>query len=180
MLIYSMSVSADGYVNDPGGGFDWSAPSDDVTQLHHEEVASLSGYLLGRRLYETMRVWDIDQQLRASYPGFAEVWAALPKIVFSRTLERVDGNARLAEKSLAEELSAVNSAEAIISIAGPTLASEAVTLDLVDEYRIYRSPIIVGGGTQYFPALASPLPLELVETRTFDSPVIYERYRRIR
>ena len=182
MLIYSMSVSADGFVNDRDGGFDWNAPSDDVFQLHYEEVSSLSAYFLGRRLYEAMRVWETDPAFRETdaLASFADVWTALPKIVFSRTLERVGGNARLADKPLAEELTAWDSATAIISIAGPTLAREAVELDLVDEYRIFRSPIIVGGGTKYLPTVASPLPLDLVESRTFDSPVVYERYRRIR
>src|SRR3954465_12545988 len=108
MLIYSMSPSVDGFIADREGAFAWGAPSDELFRFHLGQVRELGGYLLGRRLYETMLVWETDpslahNQLRAA---FADVWCPIPKIVFSRTLDSVQGNARLAEASVAEELSA--------------------------------------------------------------------------
>jgi dihydrofolate reductase len=180
MLIFSMSVSTDGFINDRDGGFDWAAPDDELIQFHHDEVASLDGYLLGRRLYETMRVWDTDPSMRETESGaaFADVWAALPKVVFSRTLSSVAGNARLADRPLSEEIAAVDSADTVVSIGGAVLAGQAVELGLVDELRIYRCPVVVGGGTPHLPPVARDIRLELLETREFDSHVVYERYRR--
>jgi dihydrofolate reductase len=183
MLIYSMSVSVDGFIADREGAFDWTAPTDEVFAFHLAQVGELGAYLLGRRLYETMRVWETDPALRAKEAGaaFADVWAALPKVVFSRTLERVEGNARLARAPVAEEVAAtLDATDKDVSIGGAGLAAAAVELGLVDELRIFRHPVVVGGGTPYLPPVTESIPLELVETRTFDSPVIFERYRRAR
>src|SRR5215217_3035463 len=111
MLIYSMSVSADGFIADRAGGFEWTVPSDELFRFHLEQVGELGGYLLGRRLYETMLVWETEPTLRANEAGaaFADVWCAIPKVVFSRSLDSVQGNARLAEASLAEEVAAARS-----------------------------------------------------------------------
>jgi len=108
MLIYSMSVSVDGFIADREGAFGWSAPSEQLFGFHLAQVRELGGYLLGRRLYETMLVWETDPSLRDDEPGaaFADVWCAIAKVVFSRTLDSVQGNARLAEASLAEEAAA--------------------------------------------------------------------------
>jgi len=180
MLIFSMSVSADGFINDRAGGFDWAAPDDELTRFHHDEVATLDAYLLGRRLYETMRVWETDPTMRDTESGaaFADVWAALPKVVFSRTLTGVDGNARFADRPLVDEIAAADGADKIVSIGGAVLAGQAIELGLVDELRIYRCPVVVGGGTPHLPPVESDVRLELVETRAFDSQVVYERYRR--
>jgi dihydrofolate reductase len=101
MLIYSMSVSVDGYIADREGAFEWGAPSEELFRFHTALVSELGGCLLGRRLYETMLVWETDPSLREDELGaaFADVWCAIPKVVFSRTLDRVQGNARLAEAS---------------------------------------------------------------------------------
>src|ERR1700712_1325655 len=98
MLIYSMGVSVDGFIADREGAFDWTVPSDEQFRFHLEQVGELGGYLLGRRLYETMLVWETDPSLRdtEARAAFADVWCALPKVVFSHTLESVQGNARLA------------------------------------------------------------------------------------
>src|SRR4051812_19230436 len=98
MLIYSMSVSVDGFIAAREGAFGWTAPSEELFRFHLARVRELSGYLCGRRLYETMLVWDTDLSLRANELGaaFAAVWCAIPKVVFSRTLDSVQGNARLA------------------------------------------------------------------------------------
>jgi dihydrofolate reductase len=126
MLIYSMGVSADGFITDREGAFAWTVPSDELFRFHLAQVRELGGYLLGRRLYETMRVWETDPSLRDDEPGaaFADVWRAIPKIVFSRTLDGVQGNARLAEASPAEEVAAaLDATEKDVSIGGAGLAA---------------------------------------------------------
>src|SRR5919202_2204868 len=183
MLIYSMGVSVDGFIADRDGAFGWSVPSDELFRFHTERVRELGGYLCGRRLYETMLVWETDPSLRANEPGaaFADVWCALPKVVFSRTLDSVEGNARLAEASVAEEVAAALDATGKdVSIGGAGLAAAAIELGLVDELRIFRYPVVVGGGTPFLPPVTEDVPLDLIETRTFGSRVIYERYRRAR
>jgi dihydrofolate reductase len=180
MLNYSMSVSVDGFIADREGAFEWGAPSEDLFRFHLALVGDLGGYLCGRRLYEAMLVWETDPALRDSEAraAFADVWCALPKVVFSRTLDRVQGNARLAEASLAEEVAAaLDATDKDVSIGGAGLAAAAVELGLVDELRMFRYPVVVGGGTPFLPPVTKDVPLDLIETRTFGSRVIYERYR---
>ena len=183
MLIYSMGVSVDGFIADREGAFDWTAPSDELFGFHLAEVRELGGYLLGRKLYETMLVWETDPSLRDSEArsAFADVWCAIPKVVFSRTLDGVRGNARLAKASLAEEIAAsLDATDRDVSIGGAGLAAAATELGLVDELRMFRYPVVVGGGTPFLPPVAENFPLDLIETRTFGSRVIYERYGRAR
>ena len=180
-LIYSMSVSVDGFIADREGGFGWSAPSEELFRFHIVQVRELGGFLLGRRLYETMLVWETDPSLRDNdaRSAFADVWCAIPKIVFSRTLDSVQGNARLAEASVAEEVTAaLDATDKDISIGGAGLAAAAFELGLVDELRMFRYPVVVGGGTPFLPPVIEDVPLDLIETRTFGSRVIYERYGR--
>src|SRR5919205_400436 len=183
MLIYSMSVSVDGFIADREGGIGWTAPSEELFRFHLAEVRELGACLLGRRLYETMLVWETDPSLRdgADTTAFADVWCALPKVVFSRTLDNVQGNARLAEASVAEEVAAALAAtDKDVEIGGAGLAAAAIELGLVDELRMFRYPIVVGGGTPFLPPVTEDVPLDLIETRTFGSRVIYERYQRVR
>ena len=183
MLIYSMSVSVDGYIADREGAFGWSAPSEDLFRFHIARTRELGALLLGRRLYETMLVWETDPSLRDDGLGaeFADVWSAIPKVVFSRTLDTVQGNARLAGASVAEEAAAaLDATDKAVAIGGAALAAAAIELGLVDELRIIRKPIIVGGGTPFLPPVTRDVLLDLVETRTFGSHVIYERYRHAR
>jgi dihydrofolate reductase len=180
MLIYSMTVSVDGFINDREGALGWSAPSEELFRFHIEQVRELGGFLLGRRLYETMLVWDTDPSMRDNELGaaFADVWCAIPKVVFSRTLDSVQGNARLAEASVAEEAAAaLDATDKDVAIGGAGLAAAAIELGIVDELRIYRYPVMIGGGTPFLPPVAEDVPLDLIETRTFGSRVIYERYR---
>jgi dihydrofolate reductase len=180
MLIYSMSVSVDGYIADREGKFGWTAPSEELFRFHTEQVRELGSFLLGRRLYETMLVWETDPSMRDSEPeaAFADLWGAIPKVVFSRTLDSVQGNARLAEASVAEEAAAaLDATEKDVAIGGAGLAAAAVELGLVDELRIFRYPVVVGGGTPFLPPVTEAVPLDLIEARTFGSRVIFERYR---
>lgn len=177
-----MGVSADGFIADDEGGFAFTTPSDEQFRFQFGQVSELGGYLVGRRLYETMRVWETDRSLRGTRTGaaFADAWAALPKVVFSSTLREVEGNARLAEAPLADEIAALTATGKDVSIGGAALAAEAIALDLVDEFRLFRHPVVIGGGTRYWPPVARPLPLTLIGTRTFGGRVVYEQYRRLR
>jgi dihydrofolate reductase len=126
-------------------------------------------------------VWETDPSLHdnEARSAFADVWCAIPKIVFSRTLDSVQGNARLAEGSVAEEVAAALVAAAKdVSIGEAGLAAAAVELDLVGELRMLRYPVVVGGGTTFLPPVTENVPLDLIETGTFGSRVIYERYGR--
>ena len=183
MLIYSMGASVDGFIADRDGAFGWGAPSDEQFRFYLEQVRELGSCLLGRRLYETMLVWETDPSLREDELGaaFADVWCALPKVVFSRTLDSVQGNARLAEAPLAEEVAAaLEATDKDVEIGGAGLAAQAIEIGLVDELRMFRYPVVVGGGTPFLPPLTEDIRLDLIESRTFGSRVIYERYRRVR
>src|SRR5690348_11867441 len=102
-LIFSMNVSVDGFIADREGGHGWTVPDEELFGVHLAQVGELGAYLCGRRLYEAMLVWETDPSLRdgEARTAFADVWCALPKVVFSRTLERVEGNARLARAPVA-------------------------------------------------------------------------------
>ena len=178
-----MNVSVDGFIADRAGAFGWTFPNEEQFRCHIEQTRELGGYLCGRKLYETMLVWETDPSMRANelWAAFADIWCAIPKVVFSRTLDSVQGNARLAEASVAEEAAAALAAtDKDVSIGGAALAAPAIELGLVDELRMFRHPIVVGGGTPFLPPVTEDIRLDLVETRTFGSGVIYERYRRIR
>src|SRR4029450_7939574 len=113
--------------------------------------------------------------------AFADVWCALPKIVFSRTLDGVEGNARRAEGSVAGEAAGARAAtDKPVSIGGAGLAAEAFEHGLVDELRMFRYPVVVGGGTPFLPPVTEDVPLDLIETRTCGSRVVYERSGRAR
>jgi dihydrofolate reductase len=183
MLIYSMGVSVDGFIADREGGFSWTVPSEEQFRFHIAQTRELGGYLCGRRLYEIMLPWETDPSMRDNElkAAFADVWCAIPKVVFSRTLNSVQGNARLAEASVAAEAAAaLDATDKDVSIGGAGLAAAAIGLGLVDELRMFRNPIVVGGGTPFLPPVVEDIRLDLIETRTFGSRVIYERYGRAR
>src|SRR4051794_41645994 len=129
-----------------------------------------------------MLVWEKDASMRDNElrAAFADVWCAIPKVVFSRTLDSVQGNARLAEASVAEEAAAaLDATDKDVSIGGAGPAAAAIELGLVDELRMFRNAVLAGGGTPFLPPVTEDVPLDLVETRTFGSRVIYERYGRV-
>ena len=137
---------------------------------------------MGRRLYETMLAWDTDPSLREteSEVAFAEAWCAIPKVVFSRTLDSVQGNARRRGVGGRGGRCRARRERQERRIGGGALAAAAIELGFVDELRVFRNPILVGGGTLYLPPVTEHVPLDLVETRMFGSRVIYERYARAR
>jgi dihydrofolate reductase len=178
-VIYEMGgVSADGYIVGPDGRFDWSIPDDELHRFHNEQTRALAGHLLGRRLYETMVYWETaDKDPSDVAREFALIWQALPKVVFSRTLDAVEGaNTRLARGDLRAELTALReSVRGDVAVGGAELAAEAARLDLIDEYRLFVHPVAVGGGIPFFPR-DHRVDMELAETRTFSSRVVYLRY----
>jgi dihydrofolate reductase len=180
-LIYSMGVSLDGSIAGPGGEIDWSAPDEELHRFHNQHARETGVYLYGRRLYEEMRYWETaDQHLSTEYLlEFARIWKDTPKVVFSRTLERVEGNARLVREGAAEEVARLKEEPGKdLAVGGAGLASTFIELGLIDEYRLFVSPVVLGGGTPYLPALDRRIDLELVETRSFGSRVVYARYQR--
>jgi dihydrofolate reductase len=181
-LIYSMTVSLDGYIAGPDGEIDWSAPDEELHRFHNQQTGELGAHLCGRRLYEVMAYWETaDKNPSAAEHEleFARIWQNLPKIVFSKTLEKVEGNARLVRDDVADEVARLKEQPGKnLAVGGAGLASTLIKLGLVDEYRLFVSPVALGGGTPYFPALDERINLELVETRTFGSRVVYVRYRR--
>jgi dihydrofolate reductase len=181
-VTYSMSASLDGYIVGPDGGFDWTVPDAEVFRFWIDEIREVGVHLMGRRLYETMLYWETADQnpsLDDAELEWAALWNPLPKVVFSTTLATVQGNARLASGGLAEEIERLRGepGEGEIAIGGATLAAEAAALGLIDEYRTMVHPVLVGGGTPYFPRDERRVDLELIETRTFSSKFVYLRYR---
>jgi dihydrofolate reductase len=180
-VIFAMTGSADGYVTDASGSINWTAPSDELHSFHNDRVREQGGQLLGRRLYETMLPWETDPRLSDDDVGreFAEIWNPQPKVVFSRSLDSVEGSYRLAGSAVAGELATLQEAtEKDIGIGGPGLATEATRLGLIDEYHLFVAPIALGGGTPFFSGLEQRLELELVETRGFPGGTTLLRYRR--
>jgi dihydrofolate reductase len=179
-VTYSMSTSLDGYIVGPDGGFDWGLEPE-VFRFWIDEIRDVGVHLMGRRLYETMLYWEtVDQtSLDDAQLEWAALWNPLPKVVFSTTLTEVQGHARLASGGLAAEIERLRAepGEGDIAIGGATLAAEAAALGLIDEYRVVVYPVLVGGGIPFFARNERRVDLELVETRTFNSRVVYLRYR---
>jgi dihydrofolate reductase len=183
-VIYSMSVSLDGFIAGPDGDIGWTAPDAELFRFHIEETRRVAAHLCGRGLYEAMLVWETAEQTMSDEAEleFARLWRPIPKVVFSRTLSSVEGNARLATDEIGTEIGRLRDqpGEGEVGIGGAGIAAAAIAEDLIDEYRLFVNPIILGGGTPYFPHLAKPLDVRLVESRTFNSGVVYLRYERTR
>jgi dihydrofolate reductase len=180
-LIYISNVSLDGYIEDEHGSFDWTAPDDEVFAFITDLVRSVGTYLYGRRLYETMAVWETDPALAAQselMADFANVWQAADKVVYSTTLEAVSTAKTRLERSFdpdsVRDMKA--SASGDLTIGGPNLAAHAFKAGLVDECQLFIHPVLVGGGK---PALPTGVraDLELLDERRFSNGVMYLRYR---
>jgi len=179
-LIYTAIASLDGYVADERGKFDWAAPDEEVHAFANDLERQVGTHLYGRRMYETMKVWDGDEIL-AGQPtvmsDYAEIWRAAEKIVYSRSLEKVETSRTKLERSFDPE--AVRALKQVeerdISIGGAELAAEALAADLVDEIHLLLVPVVVGAGK---PALQTDhqLALDLQEHRSFGNGTVYLRY----
>ena len=181
-VTYSMGMSLDGFIVGLDGDFQWTVPEPALFQMSIDEVKHVGVHLLGRRLYETMLYWEDvadDPSLDAQEREWTDLWNALPKVVFSRTLTGVVPSARLATGSLADEITRLraDAGEGDIAIGGADLAAQAADLDLIDEYLVRVFPVLVGGGTPFFALHGRRVDLELVGTCTFASGVVFVHYR---
>jgi dihydrofolate reductase len=184
-VVYSMNVSLDGYIVGPDGSFNWSAPEEEVFRWHTEQTRGLAAYLIGRKLYEAMLYWETVEQspdLDFDTVEWSAIWRSLPKVVFSKTLSEVEGNARLATGGLAEEVERLRAepGDGEVSIGGAMLAGEALELGLVDEIRTIVYPVFVGGGIPFYPQRERRVDLERVEARPIGSQMVCVRYRVVR
>jgi len=180
-LVYSMSVSLDGFITDGDGAIDWTAPDEELHRFHNRQGRETGMHLYGRRLYEAMAPWetrDQDPDAPEAELEWAAIWKELPKVVFSTTLESVEGNARLVGGDAVAEIARLKEepGEGALAVGGAGLAASVVRAGLVDEYALFVFPVVLGAGTPFFPALEERIPLDLVETRTFGSRVVYLRY----
>jgi dihydrofolate reductase len=180
-LIYSAITSLDGYVADENGNFDWAAPDEEVHGFVNELERQVGTYLYGRRIYETMVYWETAHTLPDQPPvmeDFAQIWQAADKIVYSRTLETVSSARTRIERDFDPE--AVRQLKASggrdISVGGPDLAAQAIKAGLVDEYHLFLTPIVVGGGKPSLPDQVR-VKLELLDERRFGSGVVHLHYR---
>jgi dihydrofolate reductase len=182
-VIYSMGVSMDGFIAGPGGNIDWSPPDEELHRFHNERVRGVGYQLLGRRLYEVMVYWETaDQNPLISDVAleFAGIWKPIPKLVFSTTLDEVEGNATLASEDVVDAVTRLKQEPGQdLAVGGAGLASTLIKHNLIDEYQMFVHPVILGSGTPFFPAVEERINLELVETRTFGSRVVYIRSRSV-
>ena len=180
-LIYSTIMSLDGYVADQDGNFDWAAPDEEVHTFVNDLERPVGTYLYGRRMYEVMVYWETAHTLADQPPfeqDFAELWQAANKIVYSKTLETVSSARTRIERDFDPEAVRQMKASAgrDITVGGPDLAAQAIKAGLVDEYQLFLTPIIVGGGKQSLPDNVR-LELELLDERRFGNGVVHLHYR---
>jgi dihydrofolate reductase len=182
-LIYSVITSLDGYITDENGNFDWAAPDEEVHRFVNDLERPVGTYLYGRRMYEVMVAWETPQTFADQRPvmlDFAEIWQAADKVVYSRTLETVSSARTRIERDLdpdtVRRMKASTGRD--ISVGGPDLAAQALKVGLVDECRLFLTPIVVGGGTRSLPDNLR-LELELLDEHRFGNGVVYLRYRTI-
>jgi dihydrofolate reductase len=185
-VIYLMMVSLDGFVAGPHGEIDWPIIHEELHTFVNDQQHAIDTYLYGRRMYQLMaRDWptlDTAPSVPAYMVEFARIWKVMPKVVFSKTLERVEWNSRLVRgDNVAAAVARLKAQPGQdMAVSGATLASTFIRLGLVDEYRLFVHPVALGGGTPFFPPLDDRLSLRLVETRTFGSGVVYLCYERQR
>jgi dihydrofolate reductase len=182
-LIYGLMVSLDGFVATPDGGLDWILIDAELHQYVNDQESGVDTWLYGRRMYQLMAdFWptaDEDPSAPKYIVEYARIWKKMPKVVFSKTLEQVQGNARLVRDNIAEEIAKLKQQPGKnMDLGGPSIASTFMRLGLIDEYRLFIQPVVLGSGTPMFPALDDKINLRLVETRTFGSGVVYLRYQR--
>jgi len=180
-LTYGMNLSLDGYIAAPGDDIGWSVPSDELFGWWTDRMRKVGLSLYGRKLWETMSAyWPTADQQPGASPAeieFARLWQDTPKVVFSSTIDKVDGNARLVTGDAVAEITRLKAEDGgPMEIGGATLAGAAMRAGLVDEYLVVTAPVLVGGGTPFFTTLDSWVNLNLVETRTFPDGVILTRY----
>jgi dihydrofolate reductase len=178
VLTYSVIVSLDGYTNDAEGKFDWAEPDQEVFAFVNDLERPVGTYLYGRRMYEVMRYWEDTDLVGQSAAGrdYAGIWRSADKIVYSTSLAETSTARTRIERSFDPEAIAALKQHGDVGIGGPTLAAHAIRAGLVDEYQLFVTPVIVGGGTLALPP-GTHASLELADERRFASGVVYLRYR---
>ena len=180
-LIYATNTSLDGFTEDASGSFDWSVPDDDVHEFYNDMMRSIGTQLLGRRMYETMAVWEADPSFfeeSAVLADFAAAWQDSDKVVYSTTLsEPVTTRTRIVPAFDADDVRAWKEASsADLLVGGPGLAAHALRAGVVDEVRLVLSPVTVGAGKPAFPTDLR-LDLELIGERRFGNGAVHVAYR---
>jgi dihydrofolate reductase len=184
-LIYSMSVSLDGFVETPGRSLDWVLVDEELHSAFNDEARSMSAFLYGRRMYELMVAYwptvEVDPSATPAMHEFGGIWKDKPKVVFSRTLQHVEWNSRLVRDDAAQEVARLKAQPGFdMDVGGPTLAAALLREGLIDECRLFVNPVILGAGTPFFPALDDRVGMRLVEMRSFESGVVQLRYETVR
>ncbi|MGO1850672.1 dihydrofolate reductase family protein, partial [Microbacterium sp.] len=179
-LVYSMQVSLDGFVADAAGEFaSWARPDEQVLAAINDEHSRVSTYLLGRRMYQTMAVWETNPEVIEQSPQsteFAQIWQRADKVVFSRTLEAVDtSHTQLRTRFDPEEVTQMKAdAQGNVTIDGPTVATHAIRHGLVDRIDVLLCPVVVGDGLRFLPD--HRLDLDLQHEQRFDNGMVQLRY----
>ena len=182
-LVYAGITSLDGYTVDAGGSFAWAEPDEEVHGFVNDLERRLGTYLYGRRLYDTMRVWQTvpDDEGSEVARDFARVWREADKVVYSATLSDVSTPRTRLEHDCdpAVVRAPVDAADRDVSVGGATLAASALRANIVDELHQFLHPVVVGGGTPYLPQ-GVRLDLELLDERRFESGVVHLHHRVVR
>jgi dihydrofolate reductase len=182
-LIFMMSVSVDGFMQGPNRELDWHLVDEELHRHFNSELATMGAFLDGRVTYELMdEFWptaDEDPSAPAAIAEFAKIWRDMPKLVYSRTLEGAAGNATVVREVVAEEVMELKAQPGgDLMLGGADLAATFRRLDLIDEYRIYVHPVVLGAGTPAFPASQSRTELRLAQSHSFGNGVVLLRYER--
>jgi dihydrofolate reductase len=180
-VVYSMMVSLDGFIATPDGGLEWATIDEELHTFANDQARETGAFLYGRGLYETMAAYwptaDADTSAPEYMLDFARIWKDTPKIVFSKTLDKVEWNSRLVRSDVGEEVAKLKAQPGNdLSVGGAHLAAALLERDLIDEYQPIVHPVILGAGTPFLPLSHKTINLRLLETRTFTSGVIYLRY----
>lgn len=182
-IVFILSVSLDGFFEGPDGDLGWHLVDDEVHSHFNELLGAMSAFIEGRRTYELMEAFwptaDQDPDNTGPMVEFAGIWRATPKIVYSRTLETVGDNATIVREVVPDDVRALRAEPGgDMAIGGPVLARTFMEHDLIDEYRLYIHPVILGRGRPLFTPSDQPVGLRLVETRAFGNGVVLLRYQR--
>ncbi len=183
-IIFSMSVSVDGFIEDPAGDFSWADPDTELHQHFNDREHTIDTYLYGRRMYELMTAFwptaDQDPSQPAVVIEYARNWKTKKKFVFSQTLTEAGWDFQILKGDITETVGRMKAQPGRdMSVGGPNLASAFMRLGLIDEIGLYIHPVIVGGGKPMFPKLRDRFNLKLVETRTFGKGVVYLQYVKV-